>query len=70
MTMTAMKRNIQANSEHLISALVPGPLPRSAPAAVPLPALPVRRLPTDPQPLPVLDMGAWTGPDGCRRGRC
>lgn len=52
-----------SDGEQLIGALVPGPLPRPAPAAAPMPILPVRRWPTDPAVLPLLDI-AWVDRSG------
>jgi hypothetical protein len=54
--MIAMKRTVRTGSEQLISALIPVPLSQPAPVAAPLPVLPARRLPTDPQALPLLDL--------------
>jgi hypothetical protein len=54
--MSVMKRTVRPGPEQLIDSLVLGPLPREAPTAAPLPALPSRRPPADPQALPVLDM--------------
>jgi hypothetical protein len=54
--MTAMKRTVPASSEQLIRALVPAALPRPVPVTAPLPVLPARRPPTDPQALPLLDL--------------
>jgi hypothetical protein len=54
--MTATKSTVPAGSEQLIGALVPAALSRPTPAVAPLPLLPVRRLPTAREALPLLDL--------------
>lgn len=54
--MTAVRRSFPARAEQLIGALVPGPLPRPTPIAAPMPTLPSRRPPADPNAVPLLDI--------------